>query len=63
MRHPQTTVLIVVIEHDKPIANVTDLVAARAYTLDGVRDTQAVVVTANKAREEILSTIRREFPR
>lgn len=58
-----TTVLIVVIDHDKPIPNVTDLVAARAYTLDGVRDTQAVVVTANKARDDILATIRKEYPR
>lgn len=38
------TVITLEIEHEKPIEGLADKVAARAYTIDGVRDTTVIAL-------------------
>lgn len=40
----QTTYIMLEIKHAKEIKDLTDLVAGRAYTLDGVEDVTATIV-------------------
>lgn len=39
------TIILVEIEHDKPIDDLCDKVAQRAYTLQGVKNTEAKLIT------------------
>lgn len=41
-----TTQVLVTITHSKPLNNVTDIVAGRIYTVDGVENTTATLATA-----------------
>jgi hypothetical protein len=42
------TFILVAVEHRKPVPDLTDAVAARAYTMDGVTNANAIDLTAGK---------------
>lgn len=43
-----TTIFTVTVEHDKPIPDLVDLVAGRAYTLDGVTNATASLLLSRE---------------
>lgn len=45
MKQPIVQTFIVRVECDKPVPDLIDLVAGRAFTIDGVRDVTATVTT------------------
>jgi hypothetical protein len=44
-QHKYITTIHLTIEHEKPLDDVTDKVAGRVYTLDGVRNTTAKLLS------------------
>lgn len=48
--------IIIKVEFEKPVKDITDLIASRAYTIDGVKDVTAMRVSnpgSNDSMEEI----------
>lgn len=46
------TIITIEVTHDKPIADLIDKIAGRAYTLDGVKDVTAELVEEKPAHDE-----------
>lgn len=49
------TTFLVTVEHEKPIPDLIDLVAARAYTIQGVTNTAAVAISPRDIEQQRLA--------
>ena len=58
MKTPMRTFLLVEVVHVKPIPDLTDLVAGRAYTLDGVEGAEARILGGGEFLLPVIDRVR-----